>query len=152
MRAMLFSLAMALAMLPLAASARVEAEIRLQDKPTARVAGSSLHVEGHQQIVRAMLRNSGKTPQTLGVWSCDYAGQWKSDNPLVSVNQIECKKNGLLQVTLRPGEWYEKKITVSVSADSPVTFSLGFMPYSNNPQTEKDRLWSWRQTVTLPVQ
>lgn len=75
---------------------------------------SSLNVEiksapaivksGQEFSVNTKVKNVGGADQQLEIWSCTYPEHWTADNPSVHVEGVECEKNGLVDVKLRPGE------------------------------------------------
>jgi hypothetical protein len=84
--------------------------------------------------INTKISNIGPDDRRLQVWSCSYPEMWRSDSPAVTVEQVSCKKNGLQNVTLKPGEAYARELSVRVSvkalelAPESVTFRLGFAP------------------------
>lgn len=73
--------------------------------------------------------------------SQDWPAQWTADNPTVHVSQpvdvrhISCKENSVIDIWLKPGEPYERTLSVRISLPaselrppSAVSFRLGFSP------------------------
>jgi hypothetical protein len=106
-------------------------------------------------LVSTALRNTSSEVQVLGVMSCSYPSQWAADNTSVYVSQVSCLRNVLFRISLKPGEAYERTLSVHVELASgkgqleSVTFRLGFQ--DENPPTvpRVPRIWSNAVTVSV---
>lgn len=82
--------------------------------------------------VSTKISNGGKDNRRLQIWSCSYPEHWKTDSASVEVEQVPCDKNALMEITLKPGDVYEKQLSVRVLVaakdlqQDSVTFRLGF--------------------------
>lgn len=102
------------------------------------------------------IRNVGSGSRSLQVWSCSYPDQWTSDNPVVHVRAVPCKKNVIVRIELKPGETYARdlsllaKIGGTGSSPEVVRFRLGF---SSDVSDEKKppRLRIWSNVITIDV-
>jgi hypothetical protein len=98
-------------------------------------------IEGHSKqdavkngvgfLVMTKIENISNEEQTLHVWSCSYEDNWRSDNSLVQVTPTPCLKNYIGDEKLKPGQVYERELSVSVNSASPnagdiISFRLGF--------------------------
>jgi hypothetical protein len=105
--------------------------------------------------VSTTLRNRSSEVQVLGVMSCSYPAQWAVDNLSVYMSQVSCLRNVLSRIILKPGEAYERTLSVHVELASgkgqleSVTFRLGFQ--DENPLTvpKAPRIWSNAVTVSV---
>ncbi|MEZ0224096.1 MAG: hypothetical protein ACAH83_06055 [Alphaproteobacteria bacterium] len=101
--------------------------------------------------VGTKIRNVGKDSRRLQVWSCSYPDHWQTDNAAAEVVQVPCDKNALIWIDVKPGEAYERQLTVRVSVvaeevqQESVTFRLGFKPSAETPAV----LWSNAVTVKV---
>ena len=101
--------------------------------------------------VGTKIRNTGSDSRRLQVWSCSYPDHWQADNTAAEVVQVPCDKNALIWIDLKPGDAYERKISVRVSGlakevhQETVTFRLGFKPSAEAPAV----LWSNAVTVKV---
>ena|SRR5947209_11703351 len=64
--------------------------------------------------VGTTIRNTGKEDQQLEIWSCSYPEQWIVDNPIVHIMAVSCKKNTVVHVRLKPGEAYDRALSVRI--------------------------------------
>ncbi len=69
---------------------------------------------GENFSVVTAVRNTGTSEESLIVWDCSYAWQWKADNPAVQVGGVACLQNVLVRIRLKPGEAYERPVPVYV--------------------------------------
>lgn len=67
---------------------------------------------GKDISVFTAVRNTGTSEESLIVFDCSYAWQWKADNPAVRIGGVACLQNVLARIRLRPGEAYEKPLPV----------------------------------------
>lgn len=110
---------------------------------------------GMMFLVHVQAANS--SPDTsVGFWSntCSYEKHWVTDNAAVLIQPWTCGENTLEQVTLEPGDVYEKNIILYVpkkDKTGPVTFRLGFKRMSENGDVAEP-LWSdpVSMDVTVP--
>ena len=77
----------------------------------------------------AKVQNVSNKEIELSAYSCSYMDDWITDNKSVDPEFINCKKNGLYAFVLKPGEIYERPLTmripVSVTIED-VHFKLGY--------------------------
>jgi len=128
-----------------------------QDSPTRveiKVAQST--VKNNQEfLVSTTLRNVGTDEQSMRIWSCSYPQQWIADNPAVHIAGAACKKNDVFRVRLKPGETYERALSIHIKvaaqrlAQKPVTFRLGFEPANYEKTGVGSPLWSNAITVDV---
>lgn len=109
--------------------------------------------------VSTTIRNVSRGEQSFGIWSCSYPEQWTADNLAVHITPASCKKNDVIRVTLRPGEVYERDLSIRIGIvgknrpQQAVIFRLGF---KSAPPDEKTALvfpiWSNAMTVNVRKQ
>jgi hypothetical protein len=110
--------------------------------------------------VLTAIYNTGKTEQTVAIWSCAFPEQWQTDNAAVLVDQVDCDWNKVSKIRLKPGEGFQfPKLSVHIElSDDPVSrietsFRLGFR--NADPSTtvgvdvKSPTLWS--NTVAVSV-
>jgi hypothetical protein len=90
--------------------------------------------------------NSSNRTQSFGVMSGSWPQQWKTNNSCIAQKPWICFSNYPYTEILRPGETYERKLTVFVvKCDaSVVSFKLGFTPLD-----ETSTYWSNKVTVGI---
>ena len=118
-------------------------------------------VEGNETfLVSSVLRNTSKENQVLKIWSCSYSWQWTADDLAVHVNEASCKKNTISHIELKPGEVYQRAVSVQIkqfgvgnSHSESVTFRLGYEDASQvkqvRPSSETSPVWSNPITVSV---
>lgn len=105
--------------------------------------------------VSTVIRNTGTEEQLLKAWSCSYPTQWVSDVPTVRLNLVSCKKNDLMEIHLKPGETFERVLSVRTELSAgdgkaePVTFRLGIK--SPTSVIGQENLPNWSNPVTVNV-
>ena len=105
--------------------------------------------------VSTAIYNTGSVGEVLKVWTCSYPMQWKSNSPIVNVNEVPCLQNVPFKIRLKPGEAYERAVTARVelsagkSLTQSVTFRLGFQPATYGTEPEPRRIWSNAVTVSV---
>jgi len=104
-------------------------------------------------LVATTIRNVGRDEQSLQIWSCSYPTQWKADKPSVHLRQVPCKKNSLEHVILKPGEAYERTLSIRVGAankdeQESIAFRLGFEP-AGDAASSVSLIWSNSVTVNV---
>jgi len=84
--------------------------------------------------------------------TCSYEKHWVTDNPGVFLQSWTCNENALEQITLSPGDAYEKNIILYIpkedNKNGPVIFRLGFKRMSEDGDVAEP-LWS--DPVTMRV-
>ena len=110
---------------------------------------------GEEFSVTTRVKNAGRADQQLEIRSCSYPEHWIADNPSVHVEGVECEKNGLVNVKLKPGEVYEKALTLRVwvapeLSEESVTFRIGFAPWIRATK-RADRANIWSNSITVNV-
>jgi hypothetical protein len=116
---------------------------------------SAIVKSGQEFSVTTKVKNVGKGDQRLEIWSCSYPEHWTADSPSVLVEGVECEKNALVSVRLKPGEAYEKALSLRVwvaaaLSEESVTFRLGFAPWIRGAK-RADRTNIWSNDVTVNV-
>lgn len=109
---------------------------------------------GMMFLVNAQVMNSG-SEGSAEFWanSCSYEKHWVTDNAAVIIQPWTCRENTLEQVTLDPGNTYQKNLILYVPKQEktgPVTFRLGFKRMSENGDVAEP-LWSDPVTMTVTV-
>ena len=111
---------------------------------------------GEEFSVMTKVINTSHKDQSLHVWSCSYSENWVVDNDLVLISGQVCHGNGVMEVLLKPGEAYEKKLSLkSILASSEgfgsekVTFRLGFKTFVDGPNNKLPIVWSNPITVDV---
>jgi len=109
---------------------------------------------GMMFLVHMSVANPSSDSST-GFWAynCSYEKHWVTDNPGVLIQPWTCEENTLEEVTLGPGEAYEKDIMLHIpkkDKTEPVTFRLGFKRMSENGDVAEP-LWSDPVTVRVTV-
>jgi len=107
---------------------------------------------GMMFLVHARVVNSSPDTSTE-FWgnTCSYEKHWVTDNPGVFIQSWTCNENTLEQITLSPGDAYEKSIIIYIPKEGktePVTFRLGFKRMSEDGDVAEP-LWS--DPVTMRV-
>ncbi len=107
---------------------------------------------GMMFLVHAQVANSS-SDTSVEFWgnSCSYEKHWVTDNAGVFIQSWTCNENALEQITLGPGDVYEKNIILYIpkkDKTEPVTFRLGFKRMSENGDVAEP-LWS--DPVTMDV-
>jgi len=107
---------------------------------------------GMMFLVHVQVENSSPDTSTE-FWgnSCSYEKHWVTDNPGVFIQSWTCNENTLEQITLEPGDVYEKNIILYIpkkDKTEPVTFRLGFKRMSENGDVTGP-LWS--DPITMDV-
>lgn len=107
---------------------------------------------GMMFLVHAQVVNSS-SDTSVEFWSnsCSYEKHWVTDNAGVFIQSWTCNENTLEQITLDPGDSYEKNIILYIpkkDKTEPVTFRLGFKRMSENGDVAEP-LWS--DPVTMDV-
>jgi len=90
---------------------------------------------------------------STGFWgnTCSYEKHWVTDNPGVLIQSWTCGENSLEEITLSPGDVYEKNLILYIPQQNktePVTFRMGFKRMSENGDIDEP-LWS--DPVTMKV-
>jgi len=94
---------------------------------------------------------SGDTSTDFWGNTCSYEKHWVTDDPRVSIQSWTCNENALEEITLAPGEAYEKNIILYISQNDktePVTFRMGFKRMSENGDIAEP-LWSDPLTMNV---
>ena len=110
--------------------------------------------EGMMFLIHAQALNSS-SDTSVEFWSnsCSYEKHWVTDNAAVFIQSWTCNENTLEQITLEPGDAYEKNIILYIpkkDKTEPVTFRLGFKRMSENGDVAEP-LWSDPVTVNVIV-
>jgi hypothetical protein len=98
--------------------------------------------------ISTTIRNVGRDEQLLQIWSCSYPQQWTADNPAVHITGASCKKNDVIRVRLKPGEVYERTVSIHIGfasdhrAQKSVAFRLGFEPITSEKTGITSPIWS----------
>jgi len=114
--------------------------------------------------VPAVLRNTSKDEQTVGVLPCCFSMEWVTDNPSVHLECAEsCMHNFPHPTSFKPGDAFESKLLVRValaadkSQNESVTFRLGFRGSSYDATAARGGLVGyldpprWSNAVTVSV-
>ena len=109
---------------------------------------------GMMFLVHVQVANSS-SDTSVDFWSntCSYEKHWVTDNPGVFIQSWTCNENTLEQITLEPGDVYEKNIILYIpkkDKTEPVTFRLGFKRMSENGDVAEP-LWSDPVTMNVIV-
>lgn len=102
--------------------------------------------------VRVVNSNSDSSSEFWGN-TCSYEKHWVTDNPGVFLQSWTCNENSLEQITLSPGDAYEKSIIIYIPKEDktgPVTFRLGFKRMSEDGDVAEP-LWSDPVTMRVMV-
>ena len=107
---------------------------------------------GMMFLVHVQVSNSS-SDTSAEFWSnsCSYEKHWVTDNAGVLIQSWTCNENTLEQVTLEPGNTYEKNIILYIpkkDKTGPVTFRLGFQRMSEDGDIAEP-LWS--DSITMDV-
>ncbi|OGX14371.1 MAG: hypothetical protein A2351_01960 [Omnitrophica bacterium RIFOXYB12_FULL_50_7] len=107
---------------------------------------------GMMFLIHVQVTNSS-SDASADFWSnsCSYEKHWVTDNAGVFIQSWTCNENTLEQITLEPGDVYEKNIILYIpkkDKTEPVTFRLGFKRMSENGDVAEP-LWS--DPVTMDV-
>ncbi len=107
---------------------------------------------GMMFLVHARVVNTSGDTST-GFWgnTCSYEKHWVTDNPDVLIQSWTCTENSLEEITLSPGDVYEKNLILYIPQQDktePVTFRMGFKRMSENGDIDEP-LWS--DPVTMKV-
>ena len=106
------------------------------------------HVRVNEQFpVRLRVVNTSGTTQSFQVMNCSWDEHWKSSSKQVTWYGWNCSKNCPVTETLKPGQAYEKTLSMVVAAGVPkdkVSFKMGFTPIDS-----KRTYWSSEVTVQL---
>lgn len=107
---------------------------------------------GMMFLVHARVVNTNDDTST-GFWgnTCSYEKHWVTDNPDVLIQSWTCAENSLEEITLSPGDVYEKNLILYIPQQDktePVTFRMGFKRMSENGDIDEP-LWS--DPVTMKV-
>jgi inhibitor of cysteine peptidase len=109
---------------------------------------------GMMFLVHVQAANSS-SDTSVEFWAntCSYEKHWVTDNPGVFIQPWTCNENTLEQITLDPGNAYEKNIILYIpnrDKTGPVTFRLGFKRMSENGDVAEP-LWSDPVTIDVIV-
>ena len=125
-----------------------DASIKIQTLPDQTSVKAGMMFLVHAQVANA-------SPDTsVEFWSnsCSYEKHWVTDNPGVFLQSWTCDENTLEQVTLQPGDVYEKNLILYIPQndrkDEPVVFRLGFKRMSENGDVAEPL---WGDPVTMRV-
>ncbi|MFH1800464.1 MAG: protease inhibitor I42 family protein [Candidatus Omnitrophota bacterium] len=107
---------------------------------------------GMMFLVHVQVTNSS-SDTSVEFWSnsCSYEKHWVTDNAEVLIQSWTCNENTLEQITLDPGDVYEKNIILYIpnkDKTEPVTFRLGFQRMSEDGDIAEP-LWS--DPITMDV-
>jgi hypothetical protein len=112
-------------------------------------------------VVDTTIRNTSNVEQVLQTWQCSYGDwNWTTDNPAVHVQEPEmppCKKNALVYMKLKPGETYERALSIRVAIPArevmsqPVTFRIGFEPRLGYNLSTQSPPYIWGDPITIRV-
>ena len=131
-------------------SARAEVSpLKIQAFPDQNAVDAGMMFLVHMQVANPSPDSS------TGFWAnnCSYEKHWVTDNPGVFIQPWTCEENALEEITLGPGETYEKDIMLYISKKDrtgPVTFRLGFKRMSESGDVAEP-LWSDPVTVKVTV-
>lgn len=109
---------------------------------------------GMMFLVHVQALNSS-ADTSVGFWSntCSYEKHWVTDNAGVFIQSWTCNENTLEEITLEPGDSYQKNIILYIpkkDETGPVTFRLGFKRMSENGDVTEP-LWSDPVTMNVTV-
>jgi hypothetical protein len=95
---------------------------------------------GEEFEVKLRVVNSSQEPQSFRVASCSWYMDWKSSNPHIGFTPWPCWRNAIVDVTLQPGEAYEKALVMKLVGEGrsrTESLRMGFTPGG-----EKTSYWS----------
>ena len=107
---------------------------------------------GMMFLIHAQVANT--SPDTaVEFWAntCSYEKHWVTDNPVVFIQSWTCDENTLEQITLQPGDVYEKNIILYIpkkDKTEPVTFRLGFKRMGEDGDVTEPL---WGDPITMQV-
>lgn len=84
--------------------------------------------------VDTTILNFGTKQRHFHILYVSYDQHWSSDSPLVQITPIACTANPLINVVLKPGQAYSRKLSIRVTLNSAelqrdsITFRLAFSP------------------------
>ena len=112
-------------------------------------------------VVDVLVRNTSKVEQVLQTWQCSYGDwNWTTDNRVVHVQEreaVHCKKNPLVYMKLKPGETYERLLSIRAAAPvgeimpQSVTFRIGCEPRLGYNLSTEAPLYIWSDPVTITI-
>jgi inhibitor of cysteine peptidase len=109
---------------------------------------------GMMFLVSARVVNSSPdTSSEFWANTCSFEKHWVTDSPGVFIQSWTCDENTLEQVTLEPGDVYQKNIILYIpkkDKTEPVIFRLGFKQMSENGDIAEP-LWSDPVTIQVIV-
>jgi hypothetical protein len=106
-------------------------------------------------VIHTKISNTSNEVQALQVWSCSYDQSWTSNHPRVYIYLVPCDKNLPSSIHLKPGEAYERELSVNVLLaakelqQESLTFRLGFKPWIDPPVKSLPFIWSNAITVKV---
>jgi len=96
--------------------------------------------------------NVGETEQTVGIWTCSFPEQWRTDNSAVKVDSVDCWRNYVSKLKLKPGEKLQRSFSVHIEFPDDqigrivIRFRLGFRnaipSEAAGPDVNPPPLWS----------
>ncbi len=111
-------------------------------------------------VLNARVRNASAIEHLLQTYQCNRGDwNWTTDDPAVHVEQtqeITCKKNPMMYIKLKPGDAYERALSIRVSVPTgetmqSVTFRVGCrIRLEHNLPTELPP-YIWSDPVTIKV-
>jgi hypothetical protein len=96
--------------------------------------------------VTVAMVNPGQTAETVGIWSCSWQQQWKTDDPQIGVAGSDCDKNFPTTVSLAAHARDTRTLRAIVSYKAGLgahDLRLGFTP------TNGTTIWTGKITVTV---
>ena len=121
--------------------------IKIQTLPDQNSVKAGMMFLIHAQVANA----SPDTAVEFWANTCSYEKHWVTDNPGVFIQSWTCDENTLEQVTLQPGDVYEKNIILYIpkkDKTEPVTFRLGFKRMSEDGDVTEPL---WGDSITMQV-
>ena len=129
-----------------------DSKLKIEVKP------AKMLVKNGQEIsIDTIIENVGKEVQRLEVWSCSYYDNWNVDSPFVKLQGWACRKNGVIEVALKPKEKYEKELRLKINVPAEeiqvekITFKLGFKASLNETSNPKEFPIIWSDPIILQI-
>jgi hypothetical protein len=98
------------------------------------------------------VENISKETVSFESATCSWDTEWKTSTKSVHWEGWPCFSNILYTVKLKPGETYEKSLTMRLTPGDPVdkvSFKMGFTPRKLTPKSDKEIFWSNEITIQI---
>lgn len=117
--------------------------------------------QGKYIDIPVTLKNTDKDTLFYANWSCSWQIFYKTDNPLLKPEEVNCDKNVLTRYALPPGDKNTVQLKLyytNPKATNDISFRLGFnlLKMSKHPhritgEERSKRNYIWSNTLSLPV-